>query len=171
MKRPDLHFIVDKDFNLFDLSHPVRSEIIKPLIFIHSSYRKSTPTQAWDYFDHAYFNADHSENRHKVVFVEGQEGIMQTTYYNVCEVESNEIKINLGYGDSWGNVGQTSTCSVMISADVWDKSGVKKRLRFNQFYHSNRASFMEVFAYLRELKKVDSHTEALKNVEFKHLRD
>ncbi|WP_425636047.1 hypothetical protein ACPUEN_11675 [Algoriphagus yeomjeoni] len=169
MNKPDLHFIVDEDFNLFDLSHPINSDRIKPLIFIHSSYRKSTPTKAWNYFDHRYFNYDHSENRQKVELGKGKKGIVAATIHEVCEFESNGIKVYLECMESWGLVGLTSSGSVMILANIRDKIGDERKFRFQQF-EKGRKSFVQVFSYLRELKIVNSHKEALKNDEFKHLR-
>lgn len=171
MGKSDLHFIVDEDFNLFNLGSPIQAAGIKPLIFIHSKYRKSTPTKAWDYFDHSYFNPDHSENRKEAVLYEGQEGIMKTAFHDVCEIEKNGIKFQLGCSDNWGPVGHTSQNNVMITADVWDKSGEKRRFKFQQFSKGNRETFQEFFSYLRELKILNSHKEVLKKKEFKHLRD
>lgn len=170
MGKSDLHFIVDEDFNLFNLGFPIQTVVIKPLIFIHSKYRKSTPTMAWNYFDHRYFNPDHIENRQKAVYNEGQKGIVETTFHEVCEIEKNGIKFQLGCSDNWGQVGQTSQNNVMITADIWDKSGEKRRFKFQQFLKGNRETFQEFFSFLRELKILNSHKEVLKNPEFKHLR-
>jgi hypothetical protein len=53
MENSDLHLIVDEDFNIFNLGYSIQAVEIKPLIFIHSKYRDSAPTEAWDYFDHS----------------------------------------------------------------------------------------------------------------------
>lgn len=88
MRKSDLHFIVDEDFNLFDLSGPIQIGGIRPLIFIHSKYNRST--EYYDYFEHRYFNPDHSENRKEVVLHEGEEGIMKTIFHDVCEIDKME---------------------------------------------------------------------------------